>query len=595
VSPRSNRDRHARLRPSRAQAINSGALNAEFCSRLVADLLSQGVHDVCISPGSRSGPLAIAFARDPSVRHFVMVDERSSGFFSLGLAKRTGRPVAIVCTSGTATAELAPAAYEAGNSDTPLLLLTADRPPELHQIGANQTIEQRGIYGSAVRWSFDPGCPRDGPESRASWHRMAERAVAEALGARPGPVHLNLPFREPLLPPAPEWPAPVAAVPASLATPAPPSGEAVARLHQELRQASRPLVFCGGMPAGERLNSALSQLVRRRGAVVLAEPTSQLRRRSMPGLVPSYDLLAASVPELLPRPDLVLMIGEPPTSKSLSSWLSGLSPRTIRLAPVWKDPSLLASVQLPGDPAALLRGATAGLLSSAESGWSERWQSLDEAATQAVAASLSTTPLYEAQAVRALASVLPPHSTLVVASSLAVREVDSHWPAGRPSWTLLANRGASGIDGTISTAAGAAAGAPRDKTVVLLGDLALYHDMNGLWALGRHGLPLLVVVLDNGGGAIFNRLAPVEFSDVFEELFATPVGLDHAAVAALYGLDFERIDALRQLPAAIRRGLRSGRPGLLSVAFSAASSAEGNRVVVSAVGAAVRRLIASSE
>jgi 2-succinyl-5-enolpyruvyl-6-hydroxy-3-cyclohexene-1-carboxylate synthase len=561
----------------------------------VADLLSQGVRDVCISPGSRSGPLAVAFARAPSVRHFVMVDERSSGFFALGLAKRTGRPVAILCTSGTAAAELAPAAYEAGSSDTPLLLLTADRPPELQQIGANQTIDQRGMYGSAVRWSFDPGCPRDSPETRASWHRMAERAVAETLGARPGPVHLNLPFREPLLPPAPEWPAPAATATVSRSAQAPPSGEHVAQLHQELRQASRPLVFCGGMPAGARLTTALTQLVRRRGAVVLAEPTSQLRRRSMPGLVPNYDLLAAAVPELLPRPDLVLMIGEPPTSKSLSSWLSGLGPRTLRLAPVWKDPSLLASVQLPGDPAALLRRATAGLPSSTEGGWAERWQSLDRAATRAVAASLATAPLYEAQAVRALASVLPSRSTLVIGSSLAVREVDSHWPAGRPSWTLLANRGASGIDGTISTAGGAAAGAPGDKTVVLLGDLALYHDMNGLWALGRHGLPLLVVVLDNGGGAIFNRLAPVEFKDLFEELFATPVGLDQAAVAALYGLDFERIDAVEQLPGAIRRGLRSERPRLLSVTFSAASSAEGSRNVVSAVGAAVRQLIASSE
>jgi 2-succinyl-5-enolpyruvyl-6-hydroxy-3-cyclohexene-1-carboxylate synthase len=561
----------------------------------VADLRSQGVRDVCISPGSRSGPLAIAFARDASVRHFVMVDERSSGFFALGLAKRTGRPVAIVCTSGTATAELAPAAYEAGNSDTPLLLLTADRPAELQQIGANQTIEQRGMYGSAVRWSFDPGCPRDSPDTRASWHRMAERAVAEALGPRPGPVHLNLPFREPLLPPAPKWPAPVAAAPVSLSSPVPPSGEDVARLHQELRQAARPLIFCGGMPAGGRLNTALSHLARRRGAVVLAEPTSQLRRQSMPGLVPSYDLLAAAVPELLPRPDLVLMIGEPPTSKSLSSWLTGLGERPLRLAPVWKDPSLMASVRLPGDPAALLRRATAGLPASAESGWSGRWQSLNEAATQAVAVTLATTALYEAQAVRALATALPPRSTVVVASSLAVREVDSHWPAGRPTWTLLANRGASGIDGTISTAAGAAAGAPLDKTVVLMGDLALYHDMNGLWALGRHGLPLLVIVLDNGGGAIFNRLAPVEFKDVFEELFATPVGLDHAAVAALYGLAFERIEAVEQLPGAIRRGLRSGRPGLLSVAFSAASSAAGSRAVVSAVQAAVRRLIASSK
>jgi 2-succinyl-5-enolpyruvyl-6-hydroxy-3-cyclohexene-1-carboxylate synthase len=369
----------------------------------------------------------------------------------------------------------------------------------------------------------------------------------------------------------------------------------VARLQDELRRASRPLIFCGGMPAGERLHTAISRLVRRRGAVVLAEPTSQLRRRSMPGGVQTYDLLAASVPELLPRPDLVLMIGEPPTSKSLSSWLSGGGPRTIRLAPIWKDPSLLASVQLPGDPAVLLRRATTGLPSSAGDGWAESWQSLDQAASQAVAACVATAPLYEAQAVRALASALPPRSTLVVGSSLAVREVDAHWPEGLPSWTLLANRGASGIDGTISTAAGAAAGASGDKTVVLLGDLALYHDMNGLWAIGRHGLPVLVVVLDNGGGAIFNRLSPVGFKDVFEELFATPVGLDHGAVAALYGLEFERIDVVDQLPAAIRRGLRYGRPGLLSVAFSAASSVEGSRAVVAAVGAAVRRLITGSK
>jgi 2-succinyl-5-enolpyruvyl-6-hydroxy-3-cyclohexene-1-carboxylate synthase len=573
----------------------SGAINAEFCSRLVADLVGAGVREVCLSPGSRSAPLAIAFARNASVRHFVMVDERSSGFFALGLAKRTGQPVAIVCTSGTAAVELAPAAYEAGNSDVPLLLLTADRPPELQQIGANQTIAQAGMYGAAVRWSFDPGCPRDSADTRAAWHRMAARAVAEAVGGRPGPVHLNLPFREPLLPPPQDWPAPDRATAIPLPSSAPPTDADVDRLRQELQSASRPLVFCGGMPNARRLDSAVARLVRRRGAVVLAEPTSQLRRRSMPGVIATYDLLAAAAAELLPQPDLVLVIGEPPTSKPLNSWLSELAPRTLRLSPVWKDPTLLATAQLPGDPAALISRATAGLPASPASEWSAHWRALDQAAAQAAGDRLVTTPLYEAQVVRALASALQPHSTLLVGSSLAVREVDSHWPAGHRSWTLLANRGVSGIDGTVSTASGAAAGAPADKTIVLLGDLSLYHDMNGLWALRRHQLPVFVVVLDNGGGAIFNRLAPAGFKDVFEELFATPVGLDHHAVAALYGLEYERVDATNRLPGAIRRGLRSSRPRLLSVGFSAAASAAGSRSVIQAVGAALRELTAGSQ
>src|SRR5262252_2063930 len=293
----------------------------EFAATFVNELARCGLRDACIAPGSRSAPLAMAFARHPLIRVWMHLDERSAGFFALGMVKATERPVAILCTSGTAAAEFHPAVIEAHHSQTSLLVLTADRPPELRDVGANQAIDQARLYGTAARWFFDPGVPDLEPGAPARWRRLAARALAEAAAEPAGPVHLNLPFREPLTPAPGVVPAavPAAGPPARVRrAAAPPAEEVVRDLAALLRAARRPLVVAGELRGGAALRGPLDALLDRLDAPLLAEPTSQLRRLRAAGLVESYDaLLRDAAWAGAHRPDLVLRLGAPPTSKAL--------------------------------------------------------------------------------------------------------------------------------------------------------------------------------------------------------------------------------------------------------------------------------------
>ena len=565
-----------------------------FAATFVDELARCGLDGVCIAPGSRSAPLAMAFARHPSIRVWMHLDERSAAFFALGMAKASGRPAALLCTSGTAAAEFHPAVIEAHHSRVPLLVLTADRPPELREVGANQAIDQAHLYGAAVRWFFDPGVPDVEPDAPTRWRRLAARALAEASGGPAGPVHLNLPFREPLTPAPGSVPAavPAAGAPARVRHPATPPDEAtVGDLASMLGAARRPLVVAGELRGGAELRAPLDAVLRRLDAPLLAEPTSQLRRRCATGLVEAGDaLLRDAAWAEGHRPDLVLRLGAPPTSKPLNQFVAAAGgPLVVVDGDGWRDPEQRAAEFVRGDPAVLLSALAARLPELAGPvSWREAWVGAGAAAAAALGDALASSRMHEGHAVRALAAALPEEAQVVVGSSMPIRDVDTFWPAAAPGQRFLANRGASGIDGLVSTGLGAAAAAPGLPTVVLLGDLSLYHDMNGLWAARRHGLRAAIVVLDNDGGGIFGFLPQAEHPDVFEELFGTPLGLRMADVARLYGLAFHEARDAAALPGVLGGALAGEGVALVRVPFDRAGSVAGHRACWAAVSAALR-------
>jgi 2-succinyl-5-enolpyruvyl-6-hydroxy-3-cyclohexene-1-carboxylate synthase len=550
-----------------------------FAATFVDELAAQGVEFACISPGSRSAPIAIALQRHPKIRVFVHIDERSGSFFGVGLAKGTGKPVVLLSTSGTAAAEFHPAVVEASHSRTPLIVLTADRPPELRDVGANQSIDQQRLYGTAVRWFFDPGPPVEAANASRIWRRLAARAYAEAAT---GPVHINLPFREPLVPTPGEVPAAEGAAGQSVSAGRTlPTPSQVTTLASALQRSQRPLVVAGEMRDGDRLAPALSRL----GLPVLAEPSSQLRRAETGAAVESYEALLRAGWSLQHGPDLVIRLGGTPTSKVLSAWLAATSAPTFLIDPdrTWRDQDQVASHVVVCDPQALMEALPA----MDRSAWREEWVSAGKRATAAIAATFVSTPMHEGHIVRALASRMPDNAQVFVGSSMPIRAADSFWPHAKTQQRFFGNRGASGIDGLVSTGLGLAA-ARSVPTVLLLGDLSLYHDMNGLWAVRRHGLRATIVVCDNNGGGVFNFLPQAQHQDVFEELFATPLGLDFAQVARLYDLVYSPVTDRGGLEPAIADAVAAQAPTLVVVKFKREDSVNGHRTCWEAAAAALR-------
>jgi len=551
-----------------------------FAATFVDELAAQGVEFACISPGSRSAPIAIALQRHPKIRVYVHIDERSGSFFGVGLAKSTGKPVVLLSTSGTAAAEFHAAVVEASHSQTPLIVLTADRPPELRDVGANQSIDQQRLYGTAVRWFFDPGPPVEAANASRVWRRLAARAYAEAAT---GPVHINLPFREPLVPTPGEVPVAEGAAGQSVSAgrTLPTPGQ-VTTLASALQRAQRPLVVAGEMRDGDRLAPALSRL----GLPVLAEPSSQLRRAETGAAVESYEALLRAGWSLQHGPDLVIRLGGTPTSKVLSAWLAATSAPTFLIDPdrTWRDQDQVASHIVACDPQALMEALPA----MDRRAWREEWVSAGKRATAAIAAAFVSTSMHEGHIVRALASRMPDNAQVFIGSSMPIRAADSFWPHAKTQQRFFGNRGASGIDGLVSTGLGLAAGRSNVPTVLLLGDLSLYHDMNGLWAVRRHGLRATIIVCDNNGGGVFNFLPQAQHQDVFEELFATPLGLDFAQVARLYDLVYSPVTDRGGLEPAIADAVAAQAPTLVVVKFKREDSVNGHRTCWEAAAAALR-------
>lgn len=568
--------------------------NTALASAFVEELARSGLRLAVISPGSRSTPLAVALWRQPEIEVAVIVDERSAGFFALGAAQASREPVALLCTSGTALLNYHPAIVEADESGVPLLVLSADRPPELRGIGAGQTIDQIKSFGSSVRWFCEVGT-HEADDSGLLHHRsVACRAMARARGeVRPGPVHLNLPWREPLAP-VPVEGAVTATDPLALEGRDKRPLTAVTRLDLE------PSVFIldemaghigdaisGVIVAGRQLDpelrEPLAHLARVAGFPILADPTSQLRcgRHDRSHVVATYDLLLRD--ERFARsvvPELVLRFGEMPTSKPLRSWLSESGADEIVVDPYggWNEPTNRAAAILRADPSECASGWAARRegLEGRERPLPDRWLDAEQAAQAALdEAFASSGEITEPALHRALGAAHRDGDLVYTGSSMPIRDQETFVAPSQTDAHFLSNRGANGIDGLISSGIGAARSSGRPTTIVT-GDLGLLHDLGGLAALREVDTPVRIVVIDNAGGGIFHFL-PQEATlseGEFEALLGTPRGVDAAKAAALFDLPHRRLDSLAEMPEALAAGT-----GLIEVRTDRRANVEVHRAL----------------
>ncbi len=613
-------------------------VQATFCSTLVDEWVLCGVTDAVVCPGSRSTPLALALAGNDRIQVHVRLDERSAGFFALGLALQSGRPAVVSTTSGTAAAELHPAIVEAHHAGVAMIACTADRPPELHEVGAAQTIDQLHLFGRASRWFMDPGVPQW--STRATWRSLASRAFLESVAgpAGPGPVHLNLPFCEPLV-----------GVPGQL----PPPRSTGSPWHQVSAMATPRLddvgswidssrgiivVGAGGTSdivgpdasggASSDYSAAVGSLASALGWPVLADPRSGCRVQR-PGVVAAVDGILRSDERGRLRPDVVVRIGEPWASKVMATWLEDLAASGVPQVLVdpwwrWRDPARSGHVIVRADPIVWCR-ALAGSLAQRyashpggtaladpadvampayrdqdqdrrdqdqdrrdqdrdrrdqdrdrrDHSWLSVWQAAESAAQDAIDRWCNAHPaISEPGLAREVVRTLPAGATLVVSSSMPVRDVECYGPPLSVPRRVLANRGVNGIDGVTSTALGVAS-AGGGPVVLLTGDLAFLHDLSSLVrGLGCRDPSCVIVVADNGGGGIFSFLDQARglAGPTFEGLFGTPQQTGVGAVARGLGLDVIEVSSLGEVGRAMEAGIGAGGLSVVHVRLPSRSA-----------------------
>ena len=539
--------------------VDSTNRNTALASAMVEELARCGVRRAVISPGSRSTPLAIALWRQPEIEVSVILDERSAGFFALGTALATRVPAAVLCTSGSAAANLHPAVVEAHEAGVPMIVLTADRPPELRDVGAGQTIDQLKLYGDAVRWFCDLGTHEADDSGLLHFRSVACRGFATAAGdPRPGPVHLNVPWRDPLAP-IPMDGDVTATDPLALEgrVDAPLNGvmrgtpradeSLLDLLAEKIESEPRGLIVAGRQP-DPMLGGPVAELAALAGYPVVAEPTSQLRRgphdRSL--VVSGYDAIVRERSADL-EPRLIVRVGDLPTSKPLRQWLDaieGLDQMVIDPVGEWREPTRRAGAIVRAEPATTLRALSERLARMREGAtavmgapFATAWLAADAAVCEAVDGRItSLDELSEPEVWGALGRGLRDGDSVFAASSMPVRDAEAFLRPGPEGVRFHSNRGANGIDGLVSTATGLSVQAGA-RTWAVLGDLALFHDIGGL-AAARRAAELRLIVVDNSGGGIFHFLPQAELMPEaeFEALLGTPAGLDPAAAAKLYGL-----------------------------------------------------------
>ncbi len=560
-----------------------------FARAVVDEWVRGGVAHACVAPGSRSTPMAHALAVDGRIAVHVFLDERSAAFAALGIGRATGRPAVVLCTSGTAAANFHPAVAEADLGRVPLVVATADRPPELWGVGAPQTMGQTRLYGDAVREFVDLGPPVDEPDAGAVWRATAARTVIVATGPPAGPVHWNLPFREPLVPTgdplvdAPGRPdgAPWTRVGRTVRVA---DREVVARVAARVRAHPRGVIVAGwGSGADPDLVARVADLA---AWPVLADGVSGLR--SGPFTVSTYDpLLRVPAFAASHRPEVVLRLGAPTTGRVLGEHLRGVPQIVLDPADTWADPPRAAVERVAGDADGFLRALAVSLQGGrADREWLDDWLGAEVVARAAVDAHLDgCTEAFEGRIARDVADAVPDGGALVVASSMPIRDVES-FARLRSGIAVHANRGVNGIDGFVSTAIGVALGSGA-PTVALLGDLCFLHDANGLLGAARRGIDCTFVVVDNDGGGIFSFLPQAEaMPEEFETLFGTPQGVDLAALAAVHGvtaIDDASVDALPDLVA----GVTGGGVRLIRIRTDRAANVALHRATWAAVAAAL--------
>jgi 2-succinyl-5-enolpyruvyl-6-hydroxy-3-cyclohexene-1-carboxylate synthase len=618
-------------------------LNQRRASLLLDALIARGLRDIVLCPGSRNTPLTLAAHRAEgrgALRLHGVLDERVAGFVALGLGRAAGRPAAVACTSGSAATQLFPAVVEASLSGVPLLLLTADRPRELADRGAPQTLDQQRLFGPHCRWFCDLG----EAGQPAEWlQTVASRAVAEAAE---GPVQINLPFRKPLWRPGveDEVEAALAADVAAGSPKAPPellggiarlSNDQLDQLCQRLGATRRGVIFCGPLDglsssvtladsaALAELRRSLATLAQRLGWPLLAEAASQLRYADASAeiaIAPDALLRSPRLTAAL-EPELVLRFGAPPTQRSAQAWLEALGPRQIVVEqrPRWRDPQASLDTLIvadarhlardladffrePGFAAADRLGATdaiaeqTGSEARADRSWPDRWREADRVAREAQRDLLQVddAPLWEGPLAAALASALPDGALLHVASSSAIRDLDSFVPQTPRSLEVLCSRGVNGIDGTLATAAGEALASGR-LTALLVGDLAFLHDVGGLLAIAQLELELLIVLCDNGGGGLFDQLPVAAHDAAYERHFVTQQDVDIAALCAAAKVSHRRVETLAELAPALADAIGASGVRVVQVCVDRQTSRQARAALWRRCDAALSRPVDGEE
>ncbi|MBS4200107.1 2-succinyl-5-enolpyruvyl-6-hydroxy-3-cyclohexene-1-carboxylic-acid synthase [Bacillus sp. FJAT-49732] len=528
----------------------------KYLAAFITGLVQAGIKDVVISPGSRSTPLALMFSEHRDIKVYMNVDERSAAFFALGLAKASGNPVGLLCTSGTAAANYYPAVVEASLSGVPLIVMTADRPHELRDIGAPQAIDQLHLYGRHVKWFAEMALPEAGVEQLRYVKTTAIRAVKEAIGRDKGPVHLNFPFREPLLPILDPYPFHEEEKSINIE-----GGihflpyDKLKKIADQWQGIERGLIICGLIEEPD-FTEAVTTLAKKLGYPILADPLSQLRSTSISEttVVDSYDaiLKGKNVVNLL-NPEIIIRFGGAPVSKSLSIYMKNLNDIehiVVDSGSKWRDPNYVGTTMVQCNETVFCNDLATLIQEQKSSKWLSKWLELDEIAKKTIANHLQIIDeLEEGKVVYELANLLPVDSTIFVGNSMPIRDVDTFFHKNNKNITVMANRGANGIDGVVSTALGAAV--YKRPLFLVIGDLSFFHDLNGLLMAKLHKLNITIILLNNDGGGIFSYLPQYSEPKHFEVLFGTPTGLNYEHAVQMYHGQYTKIFDWESLKMAI--------------------------------------------
>jgi 2-succinyl-5-enolpyruvyl-6-hydroxy-3-cyclohexene-1-carboxylate synthase len=528
-----------------------------YLAAFVVELVQTGIKDVVVSPGSRSTPMAMIMAEHPAINIHIHVDERSAAFFALGIAKATNKPVAILCTSGTAAANYFPAIIEARYSRVPLLVLTADRPHELREVGAPQAIDQVHLYGQHVKWFADMALPENSDEIIRYARTVGARAAALAGQAPAGPVHLNFPFREPLIPKLDEEIFELKERPRGYVNVR--NGDLTIRedefreVSQKLNGYQKGIIVCGNI-ADNQFAQAVTQLAASLKFPILADPLSQLRSGLHPleTIVDSYDTFLRNddAKEYL-KPDVILRFGAMPVSKALTIFLKEnhqAEQFVIDGAGGWRDPATLSTEMIFCNETIFCEQLSTLTESRESTDFLKKWQEVNELTKANMALIKDSQMLSEGRLFYQLAEMLPEEATLFVGNSMPIRDLDSFFLNNHKSIKVMANRGANGIDGTVSTALGAAL--YSKPLYLVLGDLTFFHDLNGMIAAKLYGLDIRIIVVNNNGGGIFSFLPQAQHPKNFELLFGTPLNLEFEHAVAMFSGNYTKVkdwEHLREL------------------------------------------------
>lgn len=538
----------------------------QYIAAFVDELIRSGTNHVVISPGSRSTPLAMVMAEHPDLTTWLHVDERSAAFFALGIAKAKHEPVAILCTSGTAAANYYPAVIEAKLARVPLIVLTADRPPELQDSGAPQTIDQLRLFGTYPKWFVHMPLPEASDELLRFARISATRAASTALSTPAGPVHLNFPFREPLLPdltlPA-MWesgreqnePHPAVITGTQII-----STNEIQQLAHKLSHFNKGVFVCGS-PVNTPFAKALTRLAEQLHFPIIADPLSQLRTGTHDKhlIIDSYDAFLR-IPEIVTQlqPEVIIRFGTMPVSKAYMQYINE-HPHCEQLiiddGNGWRDPTLSAVTMIHTDPydfCQQLSSHIKGTKTNENAAWLHSWLKINAISKQAILSTITENDLFEGQVILETIALLPDDAVLFVGNSMPIRDLDTFLLNRDQSLTTLANRGVNGIDGVTSSALGVST--QSEPLVLIIGDLSFYHDLNGLLTAKLYDLNITIIVLNNDGGGIFSFLPQAENKNAhFEQLFGTPIGLDYEHVVTMYNGSFERIQSWKQFRATFKQ------------------------------------------